>query len=747
MSLRRPKRSATVADLRGPATLRSGLVGNNSRSKDKTSTDRYGSCGLDGLEPCEVIGEGKYGVVHKMLEQNTGQMRVVKTVERPSGWDEGQLRLEAELLQNLDHPHILRIFSWYEDGDAVNIVMEHCEGGELMKAVKEGRNRDQRLPEMWAATCIRQSFEALVYIHSKGIVHKDLKSANLLLMQSTEFNGKMFYHAPHVVVCDLGLAEVCGRGGMFGIGGVGRAKRVAGTPVTMAPEVWKGSFGPKSDVWSMGCVTFEMLAGRLPFRPEKNEESAWAELHRKGPDWDVFFDNAISREALRFCESLLTVKESARPSAVEVLDHEWLKKSHKKGLTPEELDGFLNAVRTWKSRNPMQRALSLKMAAGCTCLKKFASLFSEFDTDNSGILDQAELVPAMESAGFNKEQAHEIALSLDVNNDGSCEYLEFAAACLSSLEEEFDELLRQEFNVLDVERKTWLTDKQMNSLIDELRPLALQHGITVAEVDANGDGVISFAEFFEYFGRPGSEYISPNVSVEKKPDRVKQLPMKQHIRIVREECLESYISAMHASIEMSKHSGGSRGLSGSGNHSPHSPSSPKEFTGDDAEQDGPPEESPDPVADRILSRMLARTKLVSKSSKDTLDAPGPEAHAAEAVPVESAVDSKSTAATMADKRKADAKAVDSDPAGIDAQPNESHSSCKLSLGHDSERNASRDQKDSHQSHHSTGSENRQACLGCWLTDGPLKWFGIQGHPVIESACTRAAARPWHIRAL
>jgi serine/threonine protein kinase len=554
----------SVIDLSGPVTLRSGLVANPTSKWDALSA------GLDGLEPCEVIGEGKYGIVHKMMEKSTGQLRVVKTVERPSGWDDKQLKMEAEILQNLDHPHILRIFSWYEDGDAVNIVMEHCEGGELMKVVKEGRSRGQRLPEMWAATCIRQTFEALVYIHSKGIIHKDLKSANLLLLMCTESQGRVFGTPPHVVVCDLGLAEVCSRGGLFGVGNMQRrASRVAGTPVTMAPEVWKGCFGPKSDVWSMGCVMFEMMTGFIPFKPAKNDQVLWAEAHRRGPDWSMYDG---SREAQQLNKKLLTVKESARPDAASVLEHEWIQKSHRQRLSKEELDNLVTAVREWKSSNPMQRALSLKMAAGCTCLKKFAALFSEFDTDNSGILDKEELIPALEKLGIEKKLAEEIAVSLDVNNDGSCEYLEFAAACLSSLEDEFDELLRQEFNVLDIERKAWLTNEQMNILIEELRPLADKHGLEMQEIDTDGDGVISFREFFEYFGRPGADVTSPKeakprLSGRIDPTTVKQLPMKQHIRIVREEAVESFIMSMQASIEASRTGKGSHEHSGSESYS------------------------------------------------------------------------------------------------------------------------------------------------------------------------------------
>lgn len=526
-------------ELRGPAVLRSGLV---SHIENATS--------LEDLEPEEVIGEGMYGVVHKMREKVTGQLRVVKTVERPTGWDDQQLKMEAQILQNLDHPHILRIFSWYEDGHAVNIVLEHCEGGELMKVVKMGRDNGQHLPELWASTALRQTFEALVYIHSKGVIHKDLKSANLLLLQSTELQGKFFLSAPHIVVCDLGLAEICSRG-IFGMNfGAKRGRRVAGTPVTMAPEVWKGSFGAKCDIWSMGCVMFELFTDQLPFRPSANREDLWFEQYRKGPDWTQFVS---SHQALRLNERLLTVKESLRPSATDCLQDEWIRMSANRKLPQQEVDGLVNAVRQWVKRNAAQRAMSLKMAAGCTCLKRFSSLFSQFDTDNSGILDSGEILPAFESLGMSKAAAKEVAHALDINGDGSCEYIEFAGACLSSLDEQFDELLRQEFNVLDTQRRGWLSDEQMAPLIEELKVLAESHGLTLGDLDENGDGVISFSEFCEYFGRAGVKYEDDvdrdSVATRQKP--VTQLPMKQQIRLIsgQNKALQSFKESMEASID------------------------------------------------------------------------------------------------------------------------------------------------------------------------------------------------------
>lgn len=502
MIRRNSKKRTTAEDLRGPSVLRSGLVSTQDDDDRRCQTNPSADL-LKDLEICGVLGKGGYGLVHKVKQLSTGQFRVLKTVERPYRWDNEQLKMEAELLQNLDHPHVLRIFAWCKEGDTMQILMEFCSGGKLVEAVTKGRRLDQQVPESWVVTAIRQALEALVYIHGKGIVHKDIKSGNLLLLQSTESKGRVFWHKPHVTVCDLGLAEICSRG-IFGtsIGG-GRACKVAGTPVSMAPEVWKGNFGPKSDIWSLGVVLFQLLSMKDPFRPACNDESHWEAAHRKGPTWE---EMQSSNEAMRFCKSLLTVKEAQRPTAAQCLEHRWISQSLSQRVPQEELDAFAGSVRSWRNMNPMQRALSVKMAATCSSLKKFATLFSQFDSDKSGILDSSEILPALGRLGFEQAMAKEIASALDINNDGSCEYVEFAAAFLTSLEHEFDDLLCQEFNRLDSRGRGWLTGAQMSALIEELRPLAVKHGFKLQDLDSNGDGVISFKEFCEYFGRPGTTY-------------------------------------------------------------------------------------------------------------------------------------------------------------------------------------------------------------------------------------------------
>merc|ERR1740130_1079495 len=150
-------------------------------------------------------------MVHKIVEPKTSQCRIIKTCMANPGWDSWRLTMEAKILQNLDHPHILRVFSWceYDNVNYVSICMDNCAGGELPKAVRAMRQANQAAQSMgnvggisqsWVATAIRQCLGALAYVHSKGLVHKDIKGANLLLQYAVSPDSKMLGTLPHIVI-------------------------------------------------------------------------------------------------------------------------------------------------------------------------------------------------------------------------------------------------------------------------------------------------------------------------------------------------------------------------------------------------------------------------------------------------------------------------------------------------------------------------------------------------------------------
>merc|ERR1712113_1318890 len=89
----------------------------------------------------------------------------------------------------------------------------------------------------------------------------------------------------------------------------------------MAPEVWNGSFGPKCDVFSLGCVMFELLSGNYPFKATTLKPQAWLRLHKRGPNWSMIKTTASGKD---MCQQMLTYDEQRRPSMAELCEHSYL---------------------------------------------------------------------------------------------------------------------------------------------------------------------------------------------------------------------------------------------------------------------------------------------------------------------------------------------------------------------------------------------------------------------------------------
>jgi len=503
-----PKMPSSFGSEGTTASLRSNMVTGGGNILDLTDLE----------SPGELLGKGCYGSVFQRREISTGHIRAVKEVKKRDDWNDERMRKEAEVLQQLDHPHVLRIFAWYADAQTVYMVMEYCAGGELVQAVSLAKASGELMPEAWPAIAMRQVFEAIAYCHAKGIIHKDLKSGNLLLLNDRQERCGLFKISPHVIVADLGLADQFRTSRVFPPLPSWSHQKVAGTPSTMSPEVWRGTCGPKADIWSLGCVMFELLTGRLPFKlppsaKDRCDAEAWLEVHRAGPPWGSLH---YSKEAKDLCRLLLTFKERTRPAARECLRHSWFMKAaelNDKEAQTELLRNVCDAVLRWRDKNPMQRALCLKLALDSPIVNRFASVFSLFDVDNSGTLSQAELIRALVDMKVAESTATRVARALDVNDDGSCEYLEFVAACLSSLDDQFEEMLKVEFTALDWQGRGELGARDMAPLLNKLQPLAADHGIELQDLDINGDGVICYSEFCNYFGASSVECWKPTLAM------------------------------------------------------------------------------------------------------------------------------------------------------------------------------------------------------------------------------------------
>jgi serine/threonine protein kinase len=218
---------------------------------------------------------------------------------------------EIAILANMRHPNVISLLDWFETKDEVHLVFEQASGGELfdrLHALGHYTERD--------AACIAAVLcNALDYIHRKGVLHRDLKTHNVLFM-GPEFDSR-------IVLVDFGISKRLLSPSSFTqtIG--------VGTPSFTAPEVIEGlKYGSKCDDWSLGILVHHLLCGFGPFDLFMDYQDILAG-QAKGPQFDTEEWTVISAEGKDFVRRMLTVKPSKRMSAREALDHPWIK-----GLVP-----------------------------------------------------------------------------------------------------------------------------------------------------------------------------------------------------------------------------------------------------------------------------------------------------------------------------------------------------------------------------------------------------------------------------
>jgi eukaryotic-like serine/threonine-protein kinase len=248
----------------------------------------------------EQIGRGGMGVVWRARDERLGREVALKVLH-PWVADDPELRArferEAAALARLEHPNVVRLYDVLEDRGQTVLVMELVEGDGL-DAVIAGRTLD------WAEACrfCGPVAAALAHAHRRGVVHRDLTPANVLVERGT---GR-------VVVTDFGLARLARTSRTAPISGV-----LAGTPEYWAPEQAAGrETGPATDLYALGCILFRTLAGRMPFEGEDRLATGLRRAHEQAPSLAAVAPTAPD-DAAQLVDRLLARDPSLRGDAVE----------------------------------------------------------------------------------------------------------------------------------------------------------------------------------------------------------------------------------------------------------------------------------------------------------------------------------------------------------------------------------------------------------------------------------------------
>ncbi|XP_014900915.1 serine/threonine-protein kinase Nek2 [Poecilia latipinna] len=270
---------------------------------------------VEDYEVLYTIGSGSYGRCQKIRRNSDGKILVWKELDygNMAESEKQMLVSEVNLLRELKHPNIVRYYDRIIDrtNTTLYIVMEYCEGGDLASLISRCIKERRYLEEQFILRVMAQLTLALKECHSRSdgratVLHRDLKPANIFL--DIKQNVKLG---------DFGLARILNHDTSF-------AKTFVGTPYYMSPEqINRMSYNEKSDIWSLGCLLYELCALSPPFTAYNQKELA--EKIREGKFRRIPF--RYSEELNALLGRMLNLKDYLRPSVESILQSSLLSDS------------------------------------------------------------------------------------------------------------------------------------------------------------------------------------------------------------------------------------------------------------------------------------------------------------------------------------------------------------------------------------------------------------------------------------
>lgn len=271
----------------------------------------------DFYEIGEELGSGQFAIVKQCVDKSTGLAFAAKFIKKRQsmassrGVRREEIEREVTILQQIQHPNIVRLHDVYENRTDVVLILELVSGGELFDFLAQ----KESLSEEEATQFIKQILEGVNYLHARKIAHFDLKPENIMLLDKN-------VPLPRIKLIDFGLAHKIEAGVEF--------KNIFGTPEFVAPEIVNYEpLGLEADMWSIGVITYILLSGASPFLGETKQDTL-ENITAINYEFDEEFFCHTSELAKKFISQLLEKDKQKRLRIQEALNHPWIKSNENK---------------------------------------------------------------------------------------------------------------------------------------------------------------------------------------------------------------------------------------------------------------------------------------------------------------------------------------------------------------------------------------------------------------------------------
>ena len=448
-------------------------------------------------EIIKKIGEGGYGKIYKVKNKESGDIRAMKQIMKSKIPNIEKFQNEIKILSMVDHPNIVRLFEVIEDDKYFNLFQELCTGGELLSKVQKP------LKEKEIARIFKQIMSAIAYCHEKGIVHRDMKLENILFSTESEDSP--------IKIIDFGLSVLLGKKEIKNENetvdlkkyGFKRMTTKVGTIYYMSPEVIKGNYDEKCDIWACGVILYTLLAGYPPFNGQTDKD-IYNMISKMSFDFEQPVWKNVSKYAKELIKKMLSPAKS-RYTAEEVLNSKWLSIKTKKN--DEKTNYYLDYkhIEKYKSYNKFKQAILTFIASRLSSedSDKIRNIFCSIDESHKGFITYEDFSNYLinecniDEISNKQNEIKKAFRSVDIDQNNAIDYTEFLAANIDETIYLKEEKLKEAFRQFDLEDVGYIQKSDIIRVLklDNLEDKDKIANKIIEENDFDKDGKINFTDF------------------------------------------------------------------------------------------------------------------------------------------------------------------------------------------------------------------------------------------------------------